>query len=92
MTDWTHIRNVRFTKDPPPEWPAGVSGISTEGRALLGVHEQSGKLYWDGKELVMRSLLSLGIPRVADSLGGRNRCFRLICRKPWPICGLVELR
>jgi hypothetical protein len=60
MTDWGHIRSIRFTKERPADWPEGVFGVSLEGVALLGVHEQSGKLYWDGKEIVTRNWIRLG--------------------------------
>jgi len=58
--DWDRIRRVRFTKDTTPmNWPEDVRGISIEGVALLGVHEKTGKLYWDGKEIVTRTLFKL---------------------------------
>jgi hypothetical protein len=60
MMDWDRIRRARFTKDTTPmNWPEDVRGISTEGLALLGVHEKTGKLYWDGKEIVTRSIIKL---------------------------------
>jgi len=57
MIDWQHARSVRFNKQRPPDWPDGVYGISLEGVTLLGVHEQTNKLYWDGKEIVTRHIL-----------------------------------
>ena len=60
MTDWAHIRSIRFSTERPSEWPDGVFAISMEGATLLGVHEKSGKLYWDGKEVVTRSLIRFG--------------------------------
>ena len=33
----------------PDDWPEGVNGISLNGLSLLGKHERTGKLYWDGK-------------------------------------------
>jgi hypothetical protein len=60
MMDWDHIRRVRFTKDATPlNWPEDVRGISNQGLSLLGVHEKTGKLYWDGKEIVTRSVFKL---------------------------------
>jgi hypothetical protein len=59
--DWDHKRNIRFTKDrPPQDWPKGVRGISLEGVGLLGVHEETGKLYWDGKEVRTQNMILLG--------------------------------
>ena len=52
--DWVQIRSARFSKERPNEWPEGVFAISLAGVNLLGVHQQSGKLYWDGKEIVTR--------------------------------------
>jgi len=54
MTDWNQIRADRFTKERPTGWPAGVYGISLTGLGLLGVHEQTNKLYWDGREIAFR--------------------------------------
>jgi hypothetical protein len=31
-----------------------------EGLSLLGVHEETNKLYWDGKEIVVRNMFRLG--------------------------------
>jgi hypothetical protein len=59
-TDWSVIRKFRLSTDRPPEWPEGVYGISMKGIGLLGIHEKSGKLYWDGKEVVTRSSVRLG--------------------------------
>src|SRR5581483_4225656 len=60
MTDWAYIRSVRFSTERPADWPDGVYAVSMKGVALLGVHEQSGKLYWDGKEVVTRGAIRLG--------------------------------
>jgi hypothetical protein len=59
-TDWSKIRKYRLSPIRPPEWPEGVFAISLEGLSLLGIHEKSGKLYWDGKEVVIRSAVRLG--------------------------------
>src|SRR4029078_13045719 len=59
--NWDHIRSVRFTKEPTPQdWPEDIRGISIDGVSLLGVHEKTGKLYWDGKEIRTRNMILLG--------------------------------
>jgi hypothetical protein len=59
--NWDHIRSVRFTKEPTPQdWPEDIRGISIDGVSLLGVHEKTGKLYWDGKEIRARNMILLG--------------------------------
>ncbi len=58
--DWVKIRANRFNKERPAEWPEGVRVISLEGLSLLGIHEETDKLYWDGKEIVLRERLRLG--------------------------------
>lgn len=58
--DWTRRRKIRFSSERPLEWPENVYSISMEGLALLGVHEENSKLYWDGKEIVIRNLIRLG--------------------------------
>ena len=60
MIDWKHARSVRFSNERPPGWPDGVFAISLEGVTLLGVHEQTNKLYWDGREIVTRHIVQLG--------------------------------
>ncbi len=61
MADWAEVRKFRFAPDVvPPEWPQGVKAISMNGISLLGIHETTGKLYWDGVEVVTRSKLRLG--------------------------------
>lgn len=42
-----------------PEWPDGVYGISLGGLDHLGINQTTGKLYWDGKEIVTRSRVRL---------------------------------
>ncbi len=41
-------------------WPEGVRGISWDGLDALGVHQETGRLYWDGKEVVTRTKIRLG--------------------------------
>jgi hypothetical protein len=58
--DWDRVRKNRFAKDQPPsDWPEGVCGISLEGLNLLGVDEKSNNPYWDGKEVVLRTIFRL---------------------------------
>lgn len=53
MIDWEQIRRHRHVEDEsPPEWPTGVQAISSSGLTLLGIHEKSGELYWDGQQVV----------------------------------------
>jgi len=58
---WQEIRAVRYsTMTPPPEWPSNVRPISLEGVSLLGIDPTTNKLYWDGKEVVVRDRVRLG--------------------------------
>jgi hypothetical protein len=60
MADWTEVRKFRFAPDKTPdEWPPEVRSISINGVSLFGIHEKSGKLYWDGAEVVTRTKLRL---------------------------------
>jgi hypothetical protein len=59
-TNWEGVRQHRFTKERPEGWPGGVFGISLKGLNLLGVHEKSGSLYWDGKEIKTYRSIRLG--------------------------------
>ncbi|MER9816501.1 hypothetical protein [Mesorhizobium sp. M0129] len=53
MIDWDEIRKYRHVTEPsPPTWPQGVRAISLNGVGLLGVHESTGELYWDGQQVV----------------------------------------
>ena len=60
MVDWDQIRKARLSKERPEDWPEGVRGISITGIGLLGIHEKTGSLYWDGKEVVVRRAFRLG--------------------------------
>jgi hypothetical protein len=60
MVDWAHVRRSKHSKESPSDWPSQVRGISQEGLSLLGIHEQSGKLYWDGREITTRHHIRLG--------------------------------
>ena len=58
---WQEIRAVRYSPmTPPPEWPAGVRPISIDGVSLFGINPETNKLYWDGKEVVVRDRVRLG--------------------------------
>jgi hypothetical protein len=59
--EWDDIRTHRYsTMAPPPEWPAGVRPISIEGVTLIGIDPATNKLFWDGKEVVVRDRVRLG--------------------------------
>ncbi|MER8439145.1 hypothetical protein NKH36_20885 [Mesorhizobium sp. M1312] len=59
MTDWDHIRKFRYMEDAPPaEWPEGISGISQQGLALLGINPKTNTLHWDGQELAIEKRLA----------------------------------
>jgi hypothetical protein len=58
---WSGIRALRYsTMAPPPEWPANVRPISIDGVSLFGINPETNKLYWDGKELIVRDRVRLG--------------------------------
>jgi hypothetical protein len=59
MQDWANLRSKKYSRERPDDWPAGVSAISLEGLTLFGVHVETGKLYWDGKEVIVRSKFAL---------------------------------
>lgn len=60
MIDWAEIRKHRLSGEKPDSWPDGVRAISMEGLSLLGIHERTDALYWDGKEIVVRRAFRLG--------------------------------
>lgn len=60
MTDWAKIRQNKLSKDRPDDWPDGIRAISDEGLRPLGIDEASGRLFWDGKEIVVRNKVRLG--------------------------------
>ena len=59
-TDWEKVRKWKISDDRPPEWPEGIRAISTQGLSLLGINEQTGELYWDGRKLVTERTITLG--------------------------------
>jgi hypothetical protein len=48
--------------------PGGVRGVSIDELDRLGIHEKTGRLYWDGKEVVMRT--EFFFSKAAQRLGG----------------------
>ena len=52
--DWAQIRATKMAPESPPEWPGGVKAISLNGLTLFGIHEKTGRLYWDGIEVITR--------------------------------------
>jgi hypothetical protein len=63
---WDDIRALRYSlNDPPPNWPSGVRPISQDGAALFGIDPASNKLYWDGKEVILRDRIRLRREREA---------------------------
>jgi hypothetical protein len=57
---WDEIRAVRYsTVAPPPGWPDNVRPISIDGVTLFGIDPATNKLYWDGKEIVIRDRVRL---------------------------------
>jgi hypothetical protein len=70
MMDWAQLRSSWMSKERPPEWPEGVFGISLEGASLLGIHEKTGKLYWDGKEVVTHTTLRLATKETVFAIIG----------------------
>lgn len=67
--DWDTVRENKYSTERPSSWPPMVRGISGKGLALLGVHEKTGELYWDGRRLVIDKPITLGrVERVLASL------------------------
>jgi hypothetical protein len=58
--DFDQIRKHRRSKSRDEKWPTGVYAISIDGVSLLGIHEDTDKLYWDGREVVTKRVVSLG--------------------------------
>jgi hypothetical protein len=57
-TTWAGIRALRYsTMAPPPEWP---DNVRPDGVSLFGIDPTTNKLYWDGKEVVVRDRVRLG--------------------------------
>jgi hypothetical protein len=59
--DWSNIRAKRLSPERPPEWPTDVKAISIEGLSLFGIEPSTNKLFWDGREIVLRDrVVTLG--------------------------------
>ena len=59
--DWEKIRKHWWSDaDPPSNWESDVKPISLEGLSLLGINRRTGRLYWDGKEILIKRIISLG--------------------------------
>ena len=41
----------------PAHWPKGVSGMTWDNMARIGVHEETGDLYWDGQKVQTKAKL-----------------------------------
>lgn len=59
-TDWNSLRQTMYSAEHPPEWPEGVRAISIDGTSFIGVHMETGELYWDGKKVVVQKPITLG--------------------------------
>lgn len=60
MTDWNEIRKYKLSDIRPDDWPDGVRAISMKGLGLFGIHQHSGRLFFDGKEVLTRNKVRLG--------------------------------
>jgi hypothetical protein len=59
VINWEEIRKYRYSDSaPPPTWPTGVRPISIKGLSLLGIHESTGELHWDGQPVVTEKRLA----------------------------------
>jgi hypothetical protein len=57
--EWSDLHKTALSNERDERWPAGVYAISMEGLSFLGVHEKDRKLYWDGREVVTRTIIRL---------------------------------
>jgi hypothetical protein len=56
--NWDKIKETKWSDaTPPKDWPQKVTPISMNGLALLGISQTDGRLFWDGKEIVVKSKL-----------------------------------
>ncbi|WP_250482093.1 hypothetical protein [Caballeronia sp. NCTM5] len=60
-TDWQALRKNMYSSDHPPEWPEGVRAISIDGTMFIGVHAETGEMYWDGRKVVTQKPITLGL-------------------------------
>jgi hypothetical protein len=59
--DWDHQRrNKLYPGDAPADWPKGVKAISISGAGLFGIHEDTGEIYFDGKQILTKRPFELG--------------------------------
>jgi len=58
--NWDEAYKQWMSQERNPKWPHGVRTISIGGLSFLGVHEKTGQLYWDGREIVTANVFSLG--------------------------------
>jgi hypothetical protein len=66
---WDDLRAILFSKtDPPPDWPFGVRPISQDGLGLFGIVPASNKLFWAGREVVLRNRIRLSCGRASSLL------------------------
>ncbi|WP_027230089.1 hypothetical protein [Phyllobacterium sp. UNC302MFCol5.2] len=40
-----------MSDDMPTHWPTGVEPLTIDGSGKIGVHRDTGHLYWDGKRV-----------------------------------------
>jgi hypothetical protein len=62
MVDWAHIQAHKLSNERPHNWPEEVRAISVEGLSLFGIHETTGRLYWDGRQVRTRRVIQFGKP------------------------------
>ena len=56
--DWTNVKKNKWsTSAPPHDWPSEVIPISLGGLTLFGINQVDGRLFWDGKEIIVRSTM-----------------------------------
>ena len=58
--EFEYMRRLAFADLRPSDWPPDVRMMSGLGVGLLGVHEKTGELYWDGKPVAIRPPVRLG--------------------------------
>jgi hypothetical protein len=59
MGEGDRLRRRGASNERPDHWPPGVYQLSIDGMSLMGVHEDTGQLYWEGKEIVTKRVVSL---------------------------------
>lgn len=56
--NWAEIRRHKISPHRPDDWPPDIQAISLEGLSLVGIHQRTGELYWDGQKLVTEKRFS----------------------------------